>query len=271
MMRLPVRIFSDVHLGHRASRVTDTEQLRPLIAGAGTVIFNGDTWEELARPWRERSQEMLGELKEMLNQEGCDSIFVPGNHDPHWQYPRYLSLAEGRIVITHGDALLRDSSPWKREILANQEVIDQIWNENPNAEIDLDARLKVANQIATRLQSIEHTKSRRYYSRVIDAALPPKRALAMLSAWIQQGRHGADFCEQYLEKAEFLVIGHFHHAVVRKNKGKTIINTGSFVVPGPARWVSWDGKFLETGRVLEKGGPCSLGGKSHTWNLIKKS
>lgn len=49
-MKLPVRIFSDLHPGHQASRIFDMEKLRPLFRGAGTVLFNGDTWEELSPP-----------------------------------------------------------------------------------------------------------------------------------------------------------------------------------------------------------------------------
>ena len=43
----PVRILSDLHLGHQVSRIARVSALRPLVAGAGTVIFNGDTWQEL--------------------------------------------------------------------------------------------------------------------------------------------------------------------------------------------------------------------------------
>ena len=44
-MILPVRILSDLHLGHRVSRISSVECFRPLIAGAGTVVFTGDTWQ----------------------------------------------------------------------------------------------------------------------------------------------------------------------------------------------------------------------------------
>ena len=42
-MNEPVRVLSDLHLGHKVSRIDHVSALRPLIAGAGTVIFNGDT------------------------------------------------------------------------------------------------------------------------------------------------------------------------------------------------------------------------------------
>ena len=83
-MTYPIRILSDLHLGHRVSRIESSESLRPLIAGAGTVIFNGDTWQELARLFFERSAEMLKDLKRICAEEGAEPLFLPGNHDPGW-------------------------------------------------------------------------------------------------------------------------------------------------------------------------------------------
>ena len=117
-MRLPVRIFSDLHLGHKASRICDVAALMPLFEGAGTVVFNGDTWEELSPAWRGRSGEMCAELRGLLAGAGIDGVFLPGNHDPGEGGVGFVELAGGRIVVTHGDALLRDGAPWKRAISA---------------------------------------------------------------------------------------------------------------------------------------------------------
>ena len=54
-MNEPVRILSDLHLGHKISRITRVSALRPLISGAATVVFNGDTWQELAAPFRAKA------------------------------------------------------------------------------------------------------------------------------------------------------------------------------------------------------------------------
>lgn len=69
MMKLPIRIFSNLHLSHQASRIDGLEKLRPLFRGAGTVVFDGDTWAELSPPWREKSEEMLGQLRRILEEE----------------------------------------------------------------------------------------------------------------------------------------------------------------------------------------------------------
>ena len=72
-MKEPVRILSDLHLGHKISRIESVSALRPLIAGAGTIVFNGDTWQELALPFRERSEVMLDELKGLCAEEGAEA------------------------------------------------------------------------------------------------------------------------------------------------------------------------------------------------------
>ena len=259
LMRLPVRIFSDLHLGHKASRIRDVESLGPLFQGAGTVVFNGDTWEEIADPWKERSLTMLEELKRMLEREGCEGIFLRGNHDPGWDGSGWFELAGGKIIVTHGDALLRKSSPWKREILDGTDDIDQIWSGSPMAGEDIESRLDVARTIAVRLPSRHHPEGRNIFSRILDAALPPQRALEMLKAWSRQWEGGAAFCERYFPSASVLIIGHFHRSGIRSVRGKAIVNLGSFVVPGRARWCEWDGSALRVGTVRERHGKCSLG------------
>ncbi len=267
-MRLPVRILSDLHLGHKASRINDVERLRPLLYGGGTIIFNGDTWEELGGPWREKSGEMLGELRRILGEEDCDAVFIPGNHDPGWDGSGYMELAEGRIVLTHGDALLRNGAPWKREMLAGGDIVDALWEKFPSAATDVDVRLELAREIARSLPASHHPNNKGLFTRALDAAFPPQRALEMISAWLGQGQLGADFCETYFPKAEILVVGHFHCRGTRKVGGRTVINTGSFVVPGPAGWVEWDGATLSTGRVSESGGIFQQGQQKASWKLF---
>lgn len=268
MMRMPVRIFSDLHLGHKASRISDVEKLRQLLKGAGTVVFNGDIWEELVEPCREKSLAMLEELKRIVSEEGCDVIYIRGNHDPGWEGKGWLELADGRIAITHGDALLRDSFPWKHEILSDTDGVDEIWRKHPDAGTDLESRLAVANEIARKFCSTSHPEKRGLFPRILDAAFPPRRALAMLYAWVSQWTRGAEFCERYFPKAEILVIGHFHYAGVRNVRGRTVVNLGSYVVPARPKWAEWDGRFFAMGDVVESSDGYLLGGRTRMLKLL---
>jgi predicted phosphodiesterase len=266
-MNEPVRILSDLHLGHKISRIDEVQSLRPLIAGAGTVIFNGDTWQELARPFLERSTAMLAELQTLCREEGVDPIFLSGNHDPGWPGPGWVELAAGRIVITHGDALLFDGSPWKREILVNGERVMELWGEHPRADSDVEERLRVARKIARELCSVEHPTGRSLLERAWDAVIPPRRALRMLEGWFTQAKTGGEFCEAYFPNAEILVIGHFHREGTWLRDGRRIINTGSFMAPGRAHWIEWQDGFLSRGLIDESGSQCQKGAILNVWRF----
>ena len=270
-MRLPVRIFSDLHLGHKASRITEVESLRPLFKGAGTVVFNGDTWEELAAPWRENSAAMLADLRRICEEEGSDAVFLRGNHDPGWEGPAWIALAGGRIVITHGDALLRESSPWKREILTSAELVEEIWKSFPGAETDVEKRFAVAREIALRLRSVRHPAGRSMFSRFTDAVSPPQRALRMLDAWAHLCKYGDEFCETYFPQAEILVTGHFHRTALRSMGRRTIVNTGSFVTPARSLCAEWDGDQFSVRSIRSAGGSYVLVGKAKLTKLFRKT
>jgi len=266
-MKQPVRILSDLHLGHKLSRIVEVSALRPLIAGAGTVIFNGDTWQELAEVFRERSVTKLAELKTLCAEEGADAVFLSGNHDPGWPGSGWVELAGGRIVITHGDALLHSGAPWKREIMAAEQRVQELWDLHPNASSDPAERIEVAREIARELCSVEYPLGRHILKRAWDAATPPLRALKMLEAWFTQGALGADFCERYFPKAEALIIGHFHHTGRWSEKGRLVINTGSFLDPGRAHYIEWNDGWLTRGEIDESTGTCLLGEKLDTWRF----
>ncbi len=266
-MNEPVRILSDLHLGHKVSRIERVESLRPLIAGAGTIVFNGDTWQELSKRLRERSAAMLAELKTICAEEGADTVFLSGNHDPGWQGDGWISLASGRIIVTHGDTLLFDGSPWKREILKGSQRVKELWSQYPNAETDVAERVKLARVIARTLcfEELSHGKS--LIRRAWDAALPPKRAIKILQAWFTQPASGAAFCTRYFPHAEILVLGHFHRQGCWVRRGRRIINTGSFMNPGRANWVEWNQGRLSRGVIDESPHICRIGKTLGTWKV----
>jgi predicted phosphodiesterase len=266
-MKGPVRIFSDLHLGHRLSRIRKVSALRPLIAGAGTVIFNGDTWQELVSPLHEGADGMLAGLRALCADEAAEAVFLPGNHDPGWAGCGWQELAGGRIVVTHGDALFRASSPWKREILTARDRVNEIWAAHPAAGGDPEQRLAVAREIARTLCSVEHPRGRGWVHRAWDAATPPHRALWMLHAWASQASAGARFAQTYFPAAEFLIIGHFHHRGSWRRMNRVIINTGSFVAPGRAGWVEWHDGRLSHGLIDESPDACRIGRQLAAWDL----
>ncbi|MFD2255562.1 hypothetical protein ACFSSA_02645 [Luteolibacter algae] len=270
-MKLPVRIFSDLHLGHKASRISDVEMLRPLFRGAGTVVFNGDTWEEKVPPWREKSAAYLTRMRKVIEEENCEAIFLRGNHDPGFEGSPFLELAEGRIVISHGDGLLRSSSPWKHEILAGADVVEEIWSRYPRAGTDVNDRLEIAREIACKLVTRNHPEGRSLIARAMDAAFPPQRALAMLSAWATQWKYAAEFCETYFPQSEVFIMGHFHRSGIQTLGRRSIVNTGSFVVPSQAKIAEWDGELLSIHKIIEKKSAAEIATREAIWRIPPKS
>jgi len=242
-----VRILSDLHLGHKVSRVDEVAALAPLVEGVDTVVFNGDTWQELSRDFRPRAERQVDELRGLCAAAGAETVFLSGNHDPGWPGDGWLEFAGGRIVVTHGDTLLHDGSPWKHEILENPERVEALWREHPDAEHNPAARIRVARAIASELRSVKHPRGRSLLRRVWDAAMPPQRAWHIIDAWLRQADEGAAFCDRYFPRAEFLVIGHFHRAGCWRRGGRIVINTGSFMSPGRACLVDW---FPDEGRLV---------------------
>ena len=263
----PVRVVSDLHLGHRISRIREVSTLRPLLEGAGTVIFNGDTWQEMAVSFEKRSAGMLRDLQDLCADLGCDAVFLPGNHDPGWSGKGWVELAGGKIVVTHGDGILFDGSPWKREILGGRAMVEEAWAKHPGAWKDAEARLRVAREIARRLPSRSHPAGRSLPQRAWDAVVPPRRGVEMVMAWLGQGGEGGKFCDRYFPEAEILVIGHFHWHGCWKAGGRVIINTGSFLPPGRAHWVEWSGGLLSRGVIEETPGVCRKGRVLDVWRV----
>lgn len=266
-MKEPVRVLSDLHLGHKLSRIDKVSALRPLIAGAGTVIFNGDTWQELAGPFQGRGAAMMAELESLCAEEKVEAVFLSGNHDPGWPGRGWVELAGGRIVITHGDALFHAGSPWKREILTAQRRVKELWSRYPDASWNVEGRIMVAREIARELCSVEYPLGRHILKRAWDAAIPPMRALWMLEAWFSQGEAGARFCERYFPKAEALIVGHFHHTGCWSENRRVVINTGSFLDPGRAHFIEWNDGWLSRGEIEESPDECRLGRKLGVWRF----
>jgi predicted phosphodiesterase len=178
-----------------------------------------------------------------------------------------VELAGGRIIITHGDALLPGGSPWKREILTRGERVAELWEKHPTAGTEVVERLALAREISRELCTLEYPTGRSFFQRAWDAMTPPRRAFRMIEAWLAQGRLGAAFCETYFPQAEVLVIGHFHWDGCWSCGGRRVINTGSFTSPGRAHWVEWNEGWLSWGLIEESPEACRKGSTLDVWRF----
>ncbi len=254
----PIRILSDLHLGHDLCVVRTVESLRPLIAGAEWVVFNGDTFQERGQAFRARSAERLGELQELCREEGAGTIFLGGNHDPTAWPLEWLDLLDGRVAATHGDVWLRLISPWSVHLRTFRPALEKMYAEaGPLEPLDLEARLALLRRCRLALPPSETRQ--RSHSRWDRAAFlcrelwPPRRPWEVLKAYAQLPGLAGRFAETFRPRSRVLLFGHTHRAQTWRRGGRLLINTGAFVTFAQPVMVAIERGQLEAWSLATKG------------------
>lgn len=229
----PVLILSDLHLGHRASRIKNPEQLAPILHGSGSVIFNGDTSEMRNPEDRPVGRKLAADLARICHHAGRKAFFVNGNHDPTVSNINHLDLDHGAILVTHGDILFLDVAPWSRDapkyLKKHRQILDRL---GPDAYTDFEKRLLATKRTAIELQMIEKplTRGRSPEFRLFIRQLwPPWRPLMIVKAWWETPGRCASLARAFRPQARFVVVGHTHYPGAWEVAPHIIINTGSFV------------------------------------------
>jgi predicted phosphodiesterase len=249
----PILIISDLHLGHRASRIKDPEQLAPVLQGSSSIIFNGDTAEMRHAKDRLVGRKLAADLARICHQEGKKAFFVNGNHDPTVSNINHLDLDQGAILVTHGDILFLDVAPWSREakhyLMKHRQILAKL---GPDDFTDFEKRLLATKRTAIELQMIETplTEDRwpglQLFMRQI---WPPFRPLMIVKAWWETPGRAANLARVFRPQARFIIVGHTHYPGAWKVDPRIIINTGGFVPCFGAYAAIIDSKRIELRRV----------------------
>jgi len=238
---LPIRVFSDLHLGHSGCLIEDVRQLRPLLEGAGTVVFNGDTSEERAENFRAKALVMMEGLRGLCEELGVRAVFLSGNHDPEATGIHYLDLCGGKVFVTHGDALFKLISPWSKKIKQSRAEIERISAEYSAEELeDLDKRLELTKRSCMVMTTFELEMGEGLVAKFImlGAELwPPRRPWAIVHSWMTAPSRAHHLLASYRPGADVMIFGHTHLPGVWKKGGKKVINTGGFLAVLNARVV----------------------------------
>lgn len=258
-----VRILSDLHLGHDLSTVRTVASLRPLIAGASTVVFNGDTYQERKSGFRIKAAAMLEELQALCREEGAEAIFLRGNHDPETFAWELLDLEEGRVTITHGDVWLRLISPWSREMPQLRPVLEKIHAASATGGVvDLEEKFEILRRCRLALPpSMTRQRDQSFRARAnlfFREIWPPRRPWEVLKVYAQLPGLAGAFVEQYRPRCQVLVFGHTHRAKIWRRGGRLLVNTGAFVTFAAPLMVE-----IEEGMVKV----LSLTGDSEGWRI----
>lgn len=260
----PIRIFSDLHLGHDVCTVARSEELRPLIEGAGTVIFNGDTLEAKAPHFRAKSEELTAELQEVCAASGTQALFLNGNHDPDSWPLDWLDLADGAVFLTHGHALLRLISPWSVKLRHCRPALEAIWRRYDAAGIDtLESRLEATRQCCAEMSIHEsRQRSRSVWAKaglLLREVWPPTRPWNILKTWAVLPGIASEFVRKFRPRARVFLFGHTHRAACWEREGRLLVNTGGFVSFAKPWMAEVRTEVLALHEIEQKGGAFHRG------------
>lgn len=259
----PILVLSDLHLGHRASRIGNVYRLEPLLRHFPTAIFNGDTAELWYAADRPLGRKLTSDLARFCQQLDCEAIFINGNHDPDISELNHLDLHGGSLLVTHGDILFLGVAPWskdaKRYLLAHRRILENL---EEDGLCSLEHQLLASKRASLELQMWDnplHSGSLPGLALLALQAWPPIRPLKIVRAWFQTPSLAANLMALFRPQARVALIGHTHWPGVWRRAGRIIINTGSFLNYMSALAVIIEGERLEVRLVNQRNGSFTLG------------
>lgn len=252
------RIVSDIHYGDRACRVGSLGQLRPLLEGAAALVLNGDTLD--TRPGRhsERTARLRGEALDFVGSAGKPVILLTGNHDPDLPGRNFLELADGQVLVVHGDVLFDSIVPWSQDApVIRQRLIAALAALPEDQRSSLEGQLSAFRSVACSVPQLHQSETNplRYAVRVAaDTVWPPHRAFLVLKAWREAPGRAEALARRHRPRARFIVVGHTHRpGVWRTPSGVVVINTGSFCRPFGATTAEISADSVRVRRVEKRG------------------
>ncbi|MDA7891308.1 metallophosphoesterase family protein [Akkermansiaceae bacterium] len=259
------RILSDLHLGHTASRLRSVAMLEPVFDDIDHLVLAGDVWQQ--RKFGgvcEGGAHMFDELLSLARIRGVVVEVLRGNHDPD-SGKGITWLVDRSVLVTHGDAVYEDATPWSREIGKYREEVDAIIQKYASESHRAEACAERAREIALTLQVVPLPKLPSPLDFFATALWPPSRSFEMLRVWRGMGDQGLRFLDHSGEGACVLVCGHFHRSGIWEADGKVMINTGAFM-KGSRPWaVDVNGKKLTARELVLGGGRFQLGPVKGRW------
>lgn len=231
-----IRIVSDLHYGDKFSRVGNLEQLRPLLDGPRSLIFNGDSVDTRPSPDPEARAGNIRSVLGFVASAGLPVTLLTGNHDPDITQEHSRELASGQVLVTHGDILYDNIVPWARGADMMRKKIIAALAALPNGDAStFEGRLAAFRTVSASIPQT-HQAERNPFLYTLGLASntvwPPHRAFMILRAWKQLPDRAASLAARHRPRAKVILVGHTHKpGVWRADNGVTVINTGSFCRP----------------------------------------
>lgn len=241
--------------------------LRPILTGVDHLVLAGDIWQQRKiGQGGDAAKKFFKDLLDMLGKLGVSYEVLRGNHDPEGG-AGVTWLANRQILVTHGDAIYDDATPWSREIGKYREEVSAIIQRFESRSHLAAACADRAKEIAQTLTGVPLPKIPPPFNFFATALWPPSRTFEMMRVWQGMGREGLGFLEHSGEGAKVLVCGHFHRAGIWERKGKVMINTGAFM-KGSRPWaVDLDERMLTARALRLSDGSFEIGEVKGRWIL----
>ncbi len=247
-----VRVLSDLHLGHERCEVPSVQALAPLLEGVDMLVIAGDLAECREGEWQSIGYTRRQEVIELCRQHGVELITLAGNHDPD-AGSLQLELWGGKVVIMHGHALYKTSSPWGWEYLRNKERFHECIARFPNCDRSLEERLELSSRLSRLTTPVMRRKGirNRHLRGLLHCFFPPRRPLAIVWCWLTCGWRTERFARRFFPQAEVVVLGHFHRSGRWSYGKRTIVNTGAWFRHATP-WLAdlKDGKLVDYRKAL---------------------
>ena len=257
-----IRILSDLHLAHPGSRISDPQQIAPLLDGVGAVVFNGDTIEERMKRFSALGSQHLETLRTMCKERDLDVHLIRGNHAPYTPPLGSLDLCGGQVFVTHGDVIYPDVSPWSRSVASARAALEQIEKDYPpDYRDDLEQSLEVSRRVTMEMQVCRPSKRAGLAGKlktVLSQAWPPTRPLTILKVWTGAAR-AAETLSRYRPEAKVFLVGHTHRTFIHRRAGRVFVNTGAFLPMSSAWAVDILDAQVQVREIRERAGEFVLG------------
>lgn len=220
-------ILSDLHLGRPRHSAGSAERLRPIWQGASELLLNGDTAEVHHRQqWSQAARQVL-RLFDMCEDDDVTLTLISGNHDPFLSDVRALTLAEGQVFVTHGDALHPAIAPWSPRARHMRRAFAKALSAlDPESRGSLEHHLEASQHAGHAEWQLLADETHR--PSLWSVIMHPFAFAASMRWWGLYPYMASAFAAKYAPEARYVITGHTHFSSIRHIRGRTIINTGGF-------------------------------------------
>ncbi len=258
-----LRIVSDLHLGEHGSRLHDTAGVEPLLEGVDRLVLNGDTLETRFLDLDPEAVRRKTAFEAWLAARAPRVVVITGNHDPQLGFVHHLDLADGAVLVTHGDTMFPEVAPWGWEAKHYGRVQKRLLDCIPKERRDTwETRLAVCKQAVLEIRDLSPRfpgSSSHPWARRLRFLHSIRRIDRILRCWREAPSASAALAETHRPAARVVVVGHTHRPGVWPVRGRWVVNTGSAVPPMGARAVDLVGRELIVRRWHIRRGRAGLG------------